>query len=303
MPHGQPATNLAPDDDYEQLPLPMPLTELQTASGKKRFARAADPEGESPPVYLPAWPREHRGVPNAMLRGALFPAIQGKHRQYLRDALIRTPQGIEIYFTGDQLDQADLNVWQLSVEFARNSPLGNECEFSANHFLKTLNRQTGKHDHEWLRRSLGRLTHGLVSIVHGDHEYFGTLISGGIRNRRTGKYRLRLNPDLIQLYHSGRWSSVNWRQRHLLRRKPLALWLHGYYASHTHPYPTKISTLRDMSGSRTRHLGSFRQSLEQALDELKKIGAVHAWHMTGNLVHVQRFAVPPKSPRLPIKPS
>ena len=31
-------------------------------------------------IQLPLWPEAKRGAPNAVLRGALFPAIQGKNR-------------------------------------------------------------------------------------------------------------------------------------------------------------------------------------------------------------------------------
>lgn len=288
QPPGQAAAPAGQDPELEQLP--MPFSEPQEHFLSPALAQS--------PVYLPAWAETKRGIPNAVLRGALFPAIQGRNRKYLKNIHIRTQQDIEIHFTGEQLNQTDLNTWEYAIHLARQSPLGDECEFSAYSFLKALNRTTGKSDHEWLRESLGRLSGGLVSITHGDFEYFGSLIHSGIRNRRTGHYRLKLNPDLISLYTAGYWTAINWSQRHQLRRKPLALWLHGYYASHAQPYPLRVATLRDMSGSNTKHLGRFKKALAQALDELQTTGAIDAWDIRDNLVYVSKTTAP-KNARKP----
>jgi len=39
---------------------------------------------------------------------------------------------------------------------------------------------------------------------------------------------------MLLVYTAG-WTGIDWDQRQKLRGKPLALWLHGYYASHRVP--------------------------------------------------------------------
>ena len=74
-------------------------------TAKKRGRRPAPAKV----IQLPLWPEAKRGAPNAVLRGALFPAIQGKNRGgLLRKVLIATQDGVTIRYTGWQLDQADL---------------------------------------------------------------------------------------------------------------------------------------------------------------------------------------------------
>ena len=236
---------------------------------------------------LPLWSDNHRGVPNSVLRSALFPAIQGKDRKYLKDVQLNTQQGIEIRFTGMQLDQSDLDVWEHALHLARHHPLGTECQFSARSFLKHIHRSIGHRDHKWLKETLQRLATALVDITHGDLAYFGTLIQGGFRHKGQNYYWLQLNPKIVQLYTAGYWTAINWEQRQELRRKPLALWLHGYYASHFDPYPLKVETIRNLSGSSTRQLRAFKQKLTTALDVLQKTGAITDWHITNNLVHVK----------------
>ena len=55
-------------------------------------------------------------------------------------------------------------------------------------------------------------------------------------------YVLRLNPKILSLYKAG-WSAIDRDTRQKLRRKPLALWLHGYLSSDAENYPTKVETV------------------------------------------------------------
>ena len=70
-----------------------------------------------------------------MLRAALFAAIQGKGRQYmLRKELIATQDGGRIRYTGGQLDQADLDVWEQALHLVRTQALGTRCRFTEKGF-------------------------------------------------------------------------------------------------------------------------------------------------------------------------
>jgi hypothetical protein len=83
-------------------------------------------------VQLPLWAEQKRGTPNSFLRSALFSAIQSKDRVYLEGATLPTSQqGITVKFTGRQLNQEDLTLWEILVHLARQHPLGYQCSFSA----------------------------------------------------------------------------------------------------------------------------------------------------------------------------
>jgi hypothetical protein len=238
-------------------------------------------------IKLPLWPEPKRGAPNDVLRSALFAAIQGKTRRYLDRELLAVHDGVKIKFTGKQLDQADLDVWEQAVHLARQHPLGNVCQFTAHAFLKALGRSAGKSDYAWLEGAFTRLTACAVEIVHKRETYFGSLIEGGKRDGTTGLYIVRLNPDLIKLYASG-FTIVDWEQRQTLRGKPLALWLHGYYASHAKPVPVKMETLHQWSGSRNLQKASFRRQLLKAFSDLCAVGAVDHYKVKEGLVYVER---------------
>ena len=146
-------------------------------------------------VQFPLWPEPARGVPNSALRGALFGAVQGKNRQALKRELLPVQEGVEIRFTGWQLDQSDLDVWEQALHLSRLHPLGTRCEFTVYAFLKALGRKTGKSQHEQLKDSFARLNACSVEITHNGMTYFGSLIEGGARDEQTGLYCIQVNPD------------------------------------------------------------------------------------------------------------
>ena len=245
-------------------------------------------------LQLPLWPAAKRGAPNAVLRGALFPAIQGKNRVgLLRKELLATQDGVRIRYTGAQLDQADLDVWEQVLHLARTQALGTKCYFTAHGFLKALGRSTGKHDHAWLGESLARLSATSVEITASRRTYFGSLIDRGVRDEDTGQYVVEINPDLAKFYGRTQWTQIDWAQRQALRGKPLALWLHGFYASHAAPHALTVEYLHKLSGSQTKQLKHFKQNLTKALRDLQAAGAIKAFEIVDNLVHVQ--TVPSKS--------
>lgn len=247
-------------------------------------------------IQLPLWPEPARGVPNSALRGALFAAIQGKHRQYLKRELLAVQQGMEIRFTGMQLDQSDLDVWEQALHFARQHPLGTRCDFSAYAFLKALGRKTGNSQHEQLKDNFARLGGCLLEVTHGQLTYGSSLLEF-VRDEVTGRYAVHFNPTLSNLYDAG-WTAVEWQQRQALRRKPLALWLHGFYATHADPHPMRIETLRELSGSRTKTLFHFTANLKHAFNDLKAIEAIDGYDVTDGLVCVTRTPSPSQKKHL-----
>ena len=268
---------------------------LMEFSQKMQQREATEKRGPAKVIQLPLWPEAKRGAPNAVLRGALFSAIQGKGRRYMREELIAVQGDVEIRYTGAQLDQADLDVWEQALHLARLNPLGTRCYFTAHAFLKVLGRSTGKKDHKWLKSSLVRLSANAVEITTGRRTYFGSLIEGGARDEDTGQYVVEINPKLAKFYGRTQWTQIDWAQRQQLRGKPLALWLHGFYASHAAPYPLRVEYLHKLSGSQTKQLKHFKQNLTQALRDLQAAGAIRGFGIRDDLVHVQ--TVPSQSQR------
>jgi hypothetical protein len=256
----------------------------RTLEAKKEAATPETPQNApkqpAAVIQLPLWPEPARGTPNDVLRSALFAAIQGKGREYIEDRLIAAVDGISIRYTGRQLEQSDLDVWEQVLHLARQHPLGTVCYFKGGAFLKAI--------YKWLATVLTRLTACEVRFKRPGYTHGRGLIASYDIDEHTKLYRVSVDPDTAKLYAAG-WTAIDWQQRQQLRGKPLALWLHGYYATHAKPLPVKVDTLRSLSGTKNPQLFAFRRQLRKALDELKAIGAIASWQIEAtDLVTVDR---------------
>lgn len=260
---------------------------------KEKEAKGGYPPPEPAPprvpvqLTLPLWPEATRGTPNSFLRSALFPAIQGKTRRWMKKEVLASQKGASVKFTGQQLDQSDLDVWQQAVELAHFHKLGNVCQFRANAFLKAIGRSNGKANYQWLDDAINRLVACAVEIRVDSKVFTGSLISSCIRDEKSGFYQLRLDPDTLKLFSGNDWTGIEWEQRQALKGKPLALWLHGFYSTHAQPFPLKVETLRELSGSGTKTNKHFKTALQKAFAELETVAGIKA-AFSGDLVSVEK---------------
>jgi hypothetical protein len=254
--------------------------------------KAADAEAESAKVYqFPLWPEPACGVPNELIRSALFSAVHGNNRRLMQQELVASQGPYQIEFTGGQLTQAHLDVFEGVMHMARGAPEGNFIKFSGHALLKLIGRQTGKSQHDWLYAKLTDLSATCVSVKKdNDSFFFSSLIQTGAGSLRRGEYSIQITRDLIKLFDRG-FTQIQWEQRRNLKQKPLACWLQMYYSSHAKPYPVKVDFLRKQSGSNIAELWKFRQNLKAALEEIQAVGVIKSWNIEDNdKVMVDRFS-------------
>ncbi|RQG73516.1 plasmid replication initiator TrfA [Pseudomonas aeruginosa] len=245
---------------------------------------------------LPHWPDSVRRVPNVALRSALFGAIRKGHRPYLERVEIHAQGGISILYTGVHLDQGDLDVWETVLHMARAQELGTECRVTAYRLLKELGRtDTGK-NRQILDKHLSRLKATALQVRVGEHSYEGSLVHEVYRDHGTRGYVIRLDPKLRMLFVGDQFTEVDWSVRQSLHGKPLAQWLHGFYASHANPFPLKVETLHRLCGSRASSLCDFKKDLRRALNSLAEAssneGQPLSYEIQGDLVRVKTTPSP-----------
>src|SRR5271165_2810453 len=134
------------------------------AKSLKRFEKAFATAERGRVIQLPLWPEHKRGTPNTFLRSALFSAIQAKDRQFIKGQILAAQDGIQVKFTGQQLNQEDLTLWETLVHLAKKHPLGHLCSFSAHSLLRLMDLHTGGTEHRRLHDSIIRLTACAVEI-------------------------------------------------------------------------------------------------------------------------------------------
>ena len=210
-------------------------------------------------TQLPLWPEIRRGTPNSFLRSALFAAVHGQSRQWMEAETLASLNGLHVVYTGHQLIQSDLDVWENLAHLARLHPLGHECHFTAYGLLQLMGRHTGRSEHLWMHKSITRQVACAVEITDGRKTYCGSLIQSFRKDEMSGAYIVQLNPDLTKLFGDNEWTALDWKQRHAMMKQPLAQALHAFWSTHALPKPIGVALLYKITGTRTKQLRDFRR--------------------------------------------
>ncbi|WP_449100373.1 plasmid replication initiator TrfA [Pseudomonas veronii] len=283
------------------------IPEMQ-ARAKQRAEREPLPGKPLPKnvVQLPLWPEPVRAVPNGFLRSALFGAIRKGRRRFVKGEQLAALDGIEIHYTGERLDQGDLDVYESVLHAVRLQELGSQCRVTSYALLKLMGKtDTGKNRATLLTR-IERLRANAIRMKQGRYSFIGGLVDEAYKDEETQEWVIVLNPKLRALYGADQFTQIEWTVRHELDGKPLAQWLHGFYASHAKPFPMKVETLLRLCGSESE-LRRYRQTLGDALDAVAEASAAHgegfSYEIRGDLVHVEKRASGPQRRHLAKKAS
>ena len=251
-------------------------------------------EAKTKVVQLPLWPETVRAVPNGFLRSALFGAIAKGRRRYINGEDLAAVDGVTIRYKGERLDQGDLDVWESVLHAVRLQELGSQCRVTSYALLKLMGKtDTGK-NRATLNKRITRLVASALTVKQGRYSYIGSLIAGAAKDEETQEWVIELDAKLRPLFAADQFTQVEWAVRHKLDGKPLAQWLHGFYASHAAPFPLKIETLHRLCGSEAGEMWKFAQTLRKALDDVAEASAAHgegfSSDIRGDLVHVEKKA-------------
>jgi hypothetical protein len=238
-------------------------------------------------VQLDFWQDGKSAAPNALVRSALFPALnaqQKENRHFLDEERVYSVSGVDVIFTGKQFDQSDLDVYLELLNISRPFPLGTPIKFSAYALLKALGLSTGGKDHKRLHSVLIRLCGGVVDMTDHKKRYFGQLLQGGIRDEITLNYEITLNPKFAVLFGLGMWTTIDTSQRRALGRKSTAKALHAYYSSHAAPNAHNFDTLAEIAGLTNSNKRQRRADIIKAHEQLKVVGFLDNYEVTADKI-------------------
>jgi len=207
------------------------------------------------------FPEDAPPVSNVIARSALFAAIRSKDRRQMHKEVVASQEGVEISFTGEQLNQDDHDNFMQLVKLASGRPLGHTVIVPANAILRTLGRSTGKSQHDQLRADMDRLVTGTVTIRSNGIANISATWSTmrckiPVSPYTSGIGPNRLNPRLVTLFAPSRYTLNNWQTRQMLGQKDLARWLQLWLESHAQNFAMGVETIRKRCGSTN---GSLRQ--------------------------------------------
>ena len=263
---------------------------------------------------LALWPESERGIPNELVRCAVFSAKNRKERRevYRANAPLIVPVigGGEVVYIGEELRQDDETVWMQLVHLAKEAR-SESVSFTPYSFLKALKWPIKGTSYTRLLTSIRRLaTSGL--------EVYSSRFDKGVSTKLIAKYEYSKGADTpwkVQVFNKDDellflfdklYSRLDWETR-LTLPEGVSTWLHGFFSSHREPFDHKIETLAVGAGltleseedaqldeaartaKRKARLREIKRIITKALEALQEAGFLKSFEVTrSGLVRVVR---------------
>lgn len=265
----------------------------------------------SPPLTrgttFPLWADEIRALPTSFARSALFTVGSLKStRAVCKDTHVASASGINMLFTGEELRQDDEDVFLQLVHLSRGRPTEEGIEFTAHAVLQQLGWSTGALGYKRLKATLDRMKRGEIKLLakEGRRGFVGSLISSwGWREEETSnsvraKMFVRFDSAILELFGAQPYTQLQWQERAGLSSM-MAKWLHTFLITQPATRAINLEELKALSGSRAGSLRTFRETVRDALAELKANGIISDWRMSIDSVF---FAMPGGDPLMKLIP-
>ncbi len=232
---------------------------------------------------LPPFPGEDVSLlPNCLARTPLFAPIRAGQRTMHDHVRLASPEGVDVRFTGKQLDMADQDVFMLALKWARGVDVNAPIRCHRAEFLRTLgwepSKKTGAFGnsaYKWLDESFDRLTSAKLSIETMRYKARLVLVCSWVEDTNTGEWEFTLDGKILALFQTNEFSFIDLaKRRRIATRVDLAKWLQSYAASHKRGWHRiSVDKLREWCGYGSP-IRKFREAIHDALQELERVGIV-----------------------------
>lgn len=264
---------------------------------------------------LVLWPESQRGIPNELVRCAVFSAKNRKEQRevYRANAPLTVPVigGGEVIYTGEELRQDDETVWMQLVHMSKESrsPV---VYFTPYSFFKSINWPYKGTSYTRLLTTIRRLKGASIEVYSSrfDRGMSASLIADFTYNKKSDgePWSVRVftpENELLFLFDKF-YSRVDWETR-LALPEGVSTWLHGFFSSHREPFDHRVETLAIGAGltlespddehldpaariaKRKERLREAKKTIKRALESLQTMGFLKSFEITrAGLVHVER---------------
>lgn len=219
---------------------------------------------------LPDIFEDKRLVPNSFLRGALFGVVKKGKRAVVKDEKIFSMSHYDISFSGEYLDQNDLELWDSLIYLAKNKLVDYELRITLYELRKFLGYTQSRRVYDTIITRAKRLKFAMLEIKKDSVKYFGSLIDDVlIDDKDEGKLVVRFNKRLVNLFSEKDYTIISVDIRKRIGENQLARWLYNFYESHQEPLPFTIELLKKLCRSEA-NIYKFKSMLKEALELVRK---------------------------------
>lgn len=212
---------------------------------------------------------DSRITPNAFLRSSLFGIVKTGGRVRLENFKVHSMSQYEIFYTGEQLDQNDLNLFDALVFMSKMDSTEVTLESSLYNICNFMGIYKSKSGRDAIKDSIIRLTKANIEIRYQKMFYYGSILNDFYVDKKTGKLFITFNKKILSIFATNDYTIRNIEIKRELGKNQLASWLFNFYETHQNPMPFKIEFLKNLCGSGSE-MKIFKFRLVESLNLIKE---------------------------------
>lgn len=225
---------------------------------------------------VPFTPKGTAPMGNELAKTPLFAPIARGRRKIHDKSRLPSPEGIDLWYFGKQLDIGDQDTYLTALFMAKGQPADKPIIINRADFLKHMGRKSDGRTYKWLEQSFDRISTGRL-YYDTPEERGSTPLIGPLRyNKETEEYYFIIPSDSLRTFGVQEFGYVEMERRWMIG-KDLGKWLQCYMVSQNKgEHRISVENLKAWSGSegRTRR---FLGTLKSALAELVQVGVIRSW--------------------------
>ena len=215
--------------------------------------------------------RSIAGIPPELARGGVFRLPRRGQRDVYHDQLVVNQPSLQVRYSGDELDQSDLDVFLQILRVLRGKQIGEYVEVTLNGLVRGTRRSEGGKAIENMKNSLDRLSKAIFQIrFQRKSEWYriNTNLMVWLHKEETKQNWVKTTPEALDLFRVLAWLNF---EKHVVLNNSMAKALHAYAISHRRgaTHSVRLERLKNLWGYRGR-VSNFRAALRKALNELEE---------------------------------
>lgn len=207
---------------------PFEILAERTARSKAAIQAAQDATEEATmetqkKIFLPGLDELMRAMPNHIARSSLFAPVAPGRKKIHKDTVLVSRGDAVIKFWGEQLDEAQADVWLQAMYEAARYPLGEPIVIQRAAFLRAIGRTDTGPNYKWLHRAMEALTFAMLVMEVQTKDGKPRLAIGKTRalhmiegfdyDNSTEAYTLRIDPRWRGMYGNREFALIDWKKR------------------------------------------------------------------------------------------
>lgn len=252
-------------------------------------------------MFLPGIDEFMRAMPNHIARSSLFAPVAPGRKKLHKDTVLVSRGDAVIKFWGEQLDEAQADVWLQAMYQATKQPLGEPLIINRAAFLKAIGRTATGPNYKWLHRAMEALAFAML-VIEATKDGKPKLAIGKTRalhmiegfdfDDEAETYTLRIDPRWRGMYGNREFALIDWDKRMQFRQhQNMAKAIQRLLAaSSDKQQPYAVDWLKrklEYSG----RLRDFTDALEKAMHELERLEIVASWKIGRNTKGKEQLTV------------